>query len=71
MLINTALKQRRRAASVRPAAVSIKESSRGTNVKLSLPRHAAGLHKGGVFQVAAEDGVADINDNGLGCLGVL
>jgi hypothetical protein len=30
-----------------------------------------GLHKGGVFQIAAEDGVADIDDNGLGRLGVL
>jgi len=70
MLINTALKQPRRAVSVRPAAVSIKESSRWTNAKLSLPRCATGLHKGGVFQVAAEDGVANINNNGLCCLGV-
>jgi len=31
----------------------------------------AGLHKGGVFQIAAEDGVPDIDDNGLGCLCIL
>jgi len=30
-----------------------------------------GLHKGGVFQIAAEDGVANVDDNGLGCLCVL
>jgi len=27
-----------------------------------------GLHKGGVFQIAAEDGVPDVDDNGLGRL---
>lgn len=32
---------------------------------------AVGLHKGGVFQVAAEDRVTDIDDNGLGRLSVL
>ena len=29
------------------------------------------LHKGGVLQIAAEDGVADVYDNGLDRLGVL
>ena len=29
------------------------------------------LHKGGVLQVAAEDGVADVDDNGPGRFGVL
>lgn len=28
-------------------------------------------HKGGVFQITAEDGVTDVDDNGLGRLGVL
>ena len=32
---------------------------------------SVGLHKGGVFQIAAEDGVPDVDDNGLGCLCVL
>lgn len=31
---------------------------------------AVELHKGGVFQIAAEDGVPDVYDNGLGGLGV-
>lgn len=31
----------------------------------------AGLHKGSVLEIAAEDGVANINDNSLSRLGVL
>ena len=29
------------------------------------------LHKCGIFQIAAENGIADIDNNGLGRLGVL
>ena len=32
---------------------------------------ASGLHKGSFFQIAAEDGVANVDDNILGRLGVL
>ena len=69
MVINTASKKWCRVTSIHPEGASIGESSTWTNEKLSLP--AAGLHKSSIFQVAAEDRVADINDNGLDRLGVL
>jgi len=44
------------------------ESPRSTNIDNFL--QVLGLYKGGVLQIAAEYGVANVDDNGLGSLSV-